>query len=74
MQVLTVEGAVLCVLDPLNPIMDDGVGRLQLGGSHYGLAVYPGTDEILFTDSCNDRFLALSWSPQVWCYKQFSLT
>lgn len=39
-QVLTVEGAVLCVLDPLKPIMDVGVGRWQLGGSHYGLAAY----------------------------------
>lgn len=72
-QVLTVEGAVVCVLDPLNPIMNFGVGRLQLGGSHYGLAVYPGTNEILFTDSCNDRLLALSWSPEVCCYKQCSL-
>ena len=74
-QVLTVEGAFLCVLDPLNPIMDVdvGVGGWHHGFSHCGLAVYPGTNEILFTDSCNDRLLALSWSPEVCCYKQCSL-
>ena len=63
-QVLTVDGAVLCVLDPTAVV---GMGRL----GHYlnGVAVYPGTDEILVTDSSNHRVVALSWSREVCCYK-----
>ncbi len=59
-QVLTVDGAVLCVLDPTAM---DGVGRL--GRYLFGVALYPGTDEILVTDINNHRVVALSWSPEV---------
>ena len=59
-QVLTVDGAVLCVLDPTAVA---GVGRL--GSGLYGVALYPGTDEILVTDDDNHRVVALSWSPEV---------
>ena len=62
-QVLTVDGAVLCVLDPTAVV---GVGRL--GSYLFGVALYPGTDEILVTDYINDRVVALSWSPEVCCY------
>jgi hypothetical protein len=62
-QVLTVDGAVLCVLDPTAVV---GVGRL--GSVLYGVALYPGTDEILVTDYHNHRVAALSWSPEVCCY------
>ena len=61
-QVLTVDGAVLCVLDPTAVV---GVGRL--GTVLFGVALYPGTDEILVTDYLNYRVVALSWSPEV-CY------
>jgi hypothetical protein len=63
-QVLTVDGAVLCVLDPTAVV---GMGRL--GDYVFGVALYPGTDEILVTDSSNHRVVALSWSPEVYCYK-----
>ena len=62
-QVLTVDGAVLCVLDPTAVV---GVGRL--GRILYGVALYPGTDEILVTDYHNHRVVALSWSPEVCCH------
>ena len=64
-QVLTVDGAVLCVLDPTAVV---GVGRL----CHFldGVALYPGTDEILVTDYDNHRLVALSWSSEVCCYGQ----
>ncbi len=67
-QVLTVDGAVLCVLDPTAVV---GVG--QLGSVLYGVALYPGTDEILVTDCLNHRVVALSWSrsPEVCCYEQY---
>ncbi len=65
-QVLTVDGAVLCVLDPTALF---GVGRL--GNFLFGVALYPGTDEILVTDSDNHRVVALSWSPAV-CNVLFS--
>ena len=61
-QVLTVDGAVLCVLDPTAVV---GVG--QLGEYLFGVALYPGTDEILVADYNNHRVVALSWSPDV-CY------
>jgi DNA-binding beta-propeller fold protein YncE len=67
-QVLSVDGAVLCVLDPTSVV---GVGRL--GGSLFGVALYPGTDEILVTDFVSDRVVALSWSPEVSCYDQCCL-
>ncbi len=57
-QVLTVNGAVLCVLDPTAVA---GVGRL--GDSLFGVTVCAGTDEILVTDTDNHRVVALSWSP-----------
>ena len=63
-QVLRVDGAVLCVLDPTVMV---GVGRL--GCDLLGVALYPGTDEILVTDSDNHRVVVLSWSPEVWCYE-----
>jgi DNA-binding beta-propeller fold protein YncE len=63
-QVLTVDGAVLCVLDPS---VVAGVGRL--GEYLYGVAVCPGTNEILVTDFFNDRVVALTctsdWSALV---------
>ena len=62
-QVLTVDGAVLCVLDPTAVV---GVGRL--GSFLFGVALYPGTDEILVTDYNSHRVVALSWSPEVCCY------
>ncbi len=61
-QVLTVDGAVLCVLDP-TALAVVGVGRL--GDDLYGVALYPGTDEIFVTDDDNHRVLALSWSSEV---------
>ncbi len=66
-QVLTVDGAVLCVLDPTAVV---GVGRL--GRNLFGVALYPGTDEILVTDYDNHRVVALSWSPEVCCYESFA--
>ena len=59
-QVLTVDGAVLCVLDPTAVV---GVGRL--GIELYGVALYPGTDMILVTDFISHRVVVLSWSPEV---------
>ncbi len=57
MQVLTVDGVVLCVL---NPSAVAGVGRLGSGLS--GVAVFPGTNEILVTDNDNHRVKALTCS------------
>ncbi len=68
-QVLTVDGAVLCVLDPTVVV---SVGRL--GDYLPGAAVYPGTDEILITDTDNHRVVALSWSPEVFHFKCYLLT
>ncbi len=63
-QVLTVDGAVLCVLDPSAVV---GVGRL--GSALWGVAVCPGTNEILVTDTYNNHVLALTctsdWSALV---------
>jgi hypothetical protein len=59
-QVLTVDGAVVCVLDPTAVV---GVGHLSSG--LFGVALYPGTDEILVTDWSNHRVVALWWSPEV---------
>ncbi len=64
-QVLSVDGAVLCVFDPTAVV---GVGRL--GCDLHGVAFYLGTDEILVTDYGNHRVVALSWSPEVCCYEQ----
>ncbi len=60
-QVLTVDGAVLCVLDPTAV-----VGVSCLGFDLLGVALYPGTDDILVTDYNNHRVVALSWSPEVY--------
>ena len=57
-QVLTVDGAVLCMLDPTAVA---GVGRL--GDSLIGVTVCADTDEILVTDRYNHRVVALTWSP-----------
>ncbi len=57
-QVLTVDGAVLCLLDPTAVV---GVG--QLGSALPGVVAYPGTDEILVVDDSNNRIVALAWSP-----------
>jgi hypothetical protein len=62
-QVLTVDVAVLCVLDPTAVV---GVGRLD--SDLKGVALYPGTDDILVTDLYNRRVVALSWSPEVFFY------
>ncbi len=57
-QVLTVDGAVVCVLDPTAVAV---VGRL--GGVLNGVTVCADTDEILVTDWKNHRVVALTWSP-----------
>ena len=57
-QVLTVDGAVVCVLDPT---VVAGVGRLGVVLS--AVTVCADTDEILVTDCHNDRVVALTWSP-----------
>ena len=57
-QVLTVDGAVVCVLDPTAVV---GVGRL--GPYLFGVAVCAGTDEILITDYHHRRLVAVTWSP-----------
>ena len=67
-QVLTVDGAALCVLDPTTVV---SVGLL--GSDLYGVALFPGTDEILVTDCDNHCVVALSWSPEVWCYEPYCL-
>jgi hypothetical protein len=56
-QVLTVDGAVLCVLSPMAV---GGVG--PLGSNLYGVAVCVGTDDILVTDYDNRRVVMLTWS------------
>ena len=56
-QVLTVDGAVVCVLDPTAVV---GVG--QLGDYLFGVTVCAKTDEILVTDWNNHRVVALTWS------------
>ena len=56
-QVLSVDGAVLCVLDPTAVV---GVGRL--GDRLCGVTVCAGTDDILVTDRDNHRVVALTWS------------
>ncbi len=65
LQVLTVDGAVLCVLDPTAVV---GVGRL---GDYLCVTVCAGTDDILVTDTNNHRVVALTWSPL--CNVRFSL-
>jgi hypothetical protein len=57
-QVLTVDGAILCVLDPTAVA---GVGRL--GDFLGGVTVCADTDEILVTDYDHHRVVALMWSP-----------
>ncbi len=57
-QVLTAQGAVVCVLDPKAVA---GVGRLC--EFLFGVTVCAGTDEILVTDVHNHRVVALTWSP-----------
>ena len=57
-QVLTVDGAVVCVFDPTAAA---GVGRL--GQLLFGVTVCADTDEILVTDCDNHRVVALTWSP-----------
>ena len=57
-QVLTVDGAVVCVLDPTAVV---GVG--PLGQYLFGVAVCADSDEILVMDWNNHRVVALTWSP-----------
>ena len=57
-QLLTVDGAILCVLDPTAVV---GVGRL--GDVMFGVTVCLDTDEILVTDQKFHRVVALTWSP-----------
>jgi DNA-binding beta-propeller fold protein YncE len=57
-QVLSVDGAVLCLLEPTAVA---GVGRL--GNNLFGVTVCAGTDDILVTDHDNHRVVALTWSP-----------
>ncbi len=54
-QVLSLDGAVLCVLDPSAVV---SVG--SLGSTLWGVAVIPGTNEILVTDYANHRVVALT--------------
>ena len=67
-QVLTVDGAVLCVLDP-TAVVDVG----HLGSGLNGVVLYTGTDEILVADCNNHCVVALSWSPEVCCDEQCCL-
>jgi hypothetical protein len=66
-QVLTVDGAVVCVLDWEGfRVRDGGLGwsrRVGLGENLSGVTVCADTDEILVTDQDNDRVVALTWSP-----------
>ncbi len=57
-QVLTVDGAVLCALNPSAVAGVDFWGR-----NLYGVTVCADTDEILVTDNENHRVVALTWSP-----------
>jgi hypothetical protein len=57
-QVLSVDGAVLCVLDPTAVA---GVDRLD--NILFGVTVCVGTDDILVMDYKNHRVVALTWSP-----------
>ena len=63
-QVLSLDGTVLCVLDPSAVA---GVGRLR--SNLNGVAVFPGTNEILVADTNNNRVVALTcnsnWSALV---------
>ena len=59
-QVLTVDGAVVCVLDPTAVV---GVGRL--GPYLFGVAVCAGTDEILITDYHHRRLVAVTLSTSI---------
>ncbi len=56
-QVLTVDGAVVFVIDPAVVVCG-----CHLGPMLYGVTVYVETDEILITDRDNNRVLALTWS------------
>jgi DNA-binding beta-propeller fold protein YncE len=57
-QVLTVDGAVVCVLDPTVVWGPDG----KLGPWLYGVAVCPGTHDILVSERDKHRVVVLSWS------------
>ncbi len=59
-QVLTLDGAILCVC-VLDPTVVAGVGRL--GQFLDGVTVCADTDEILVTDWDSNRVMALTWSP-----------
>ena len=58
-QVLTLDGAVLCVLDPWT-LGDAGFGAL--GEDLSGVAVCPNTGDILVTDSVYGAIAALTWT------------
>ena len=55
-QVLTLTGAVVCVLDPTAVA---GMGRL--GSEFFGAAVCPCTGDIFVTDYKEDRLVAIEW-------------
>ncbi len=57
-QVLTVDGAVLCALDPTTVEVVGSLGRNLLG-----ITVCTGTNEIFVTDPENHRVVGLTWSP-----------
>ena len=59
-QVLTIDGDILCVMDPTVLLTWD---RGSLGRALRGFAVCAGTDELLVTDHENDCLVALAWSP-----------
>ncbi len=56
-QVLTVDGAVLCVLDPTV------LGFSSLGRTLHGVAVCARTDEIFITEYYEHTVVALMWTP-----------
>jgi len=60
-QVLTVDGAVLCVFGGCDPVLVADFDRL--GPNLSGVAVCGGTDEILVTDFINHCVVAIAWSP-----------
>ena len=54
-QVMTVDGDVLCVMGP-------NVTRIRvLSDILFGVTVCRNTDEILFTDWCNHRVVGIAW-------------
>jgi hypothetical protein len=59
-QVLTIDGDILCVVDPT--LLSTWVHG-SLGRALRGFAVCAGTDELLVTDFDHNCVVALTWSP-----------